>query len=328
MATLITVVVPCFNYGHFLEQCVESVSRQSHQDWECIIVDDGSTDDTPAVCSFLAGQNPKITYIRQANFGLSAARNAGIRRARGELIQLLDADDLLEPHKLRAHAEYLDANPRVDIVVGRAGFFDTETPRTIRAWRKSGVNVRMEPPPSPRPPDILRALVEGNMLVVHATLVRPRVFESVGYFDDSLRAYEDWDFWLRCALAGKQFAFISAAEDRALVREHTANMTWNRTLMIATAMRVREQIHPRLSPELQRENAQRLARFKLKLAVELLRNGNTAEGWRLLWSAWGESPQKLSAAAELAGLIPGAFQAFHLGRRLYARWRASANGHR
>ena len=108
MSSLVSVVVPCFNYGRFLDECITSLAQQSHKAWECIIVDDGSTDDTPEVCARLARSDPRIRFFRQHNGGLSAARNAGIRQARGVMIQMLDADDCLQPRKIGNQAAFLD----------------------------------------------------------------------------------------------------------------------------------------------------------------------------------------------------------------------------
>lgn len=324
MGDLVSVVIPCFNHARYLERSVASVVGQSYEDWECVIVDDGSTDATPEVCRRLAGGDSRVSFLRQSNAGLSTARNAGIRRAKGELIQLLDADDLLQRHKLRTQVRYLAGHPSTDIAIGPAAFF-RGSPERIRSWARSGVRTGDKALP-PTAAAILAALVAANIWVVHAALVRRRVFDEVGLFDESLRAYEDWDLWLRCALADKTFSYICDTEDLALVREHESNMSANRAAMARAGLLVRERIQPRLTPELKAENAEGTARLELKLAVELIRDGNTTEGWRLFKMACSQSRAKLTAIAELAALIPGAFQAVRLGRRIRARWRTSASG--
>src|SRR6266513_1317656 len=124
MSKVVSIIVPCFNYARYLKECMESLVKQSYQRWECIIVDDGSTDSTPEVCARLSRWESRVTFLRHNNRGLSAARNAGIRQARGEFVQLLDADDLLEPDKLKVQVEFLDAHPDIDIALGEAAFFE------------------------------------------------------------------------------------------------------------------------------------------------------------------------------------------------------------
>ena len=119
----VSVVVPCFNYGHLLSETLESVRRQSLNDWECIVVDDGSTDNTGEVGHSYASRDRRFSLVRQDNSGLSAARNTGMHAAKGEYVQLLDADDLLEDDKLRVHAAFLDENERYSLVYGPMLFF-------------------------------------------------------------------------------------------------------------------------------------------------------------------------------------------------------------
>src|SRR5262249_4804693 len=105
---LVTIVVACFNYARYLPDTLESLRAQSHHNWECIVVDDGSTDETGAVAQAFIGKDPRFRYIHQQHRGLSSARNRGIRASRGQYIQFLDADDLIESRKLERHLHYLE----------------------------------------------------------------------------------------------------------------------------------------------------------------------------------------------------------------------------
>lgn len=116
MTTRVSIVTPVFNGAQFLMNAVESVKQQTCRDWEWIIVNDGSTDATATLLEGL--DDPRIQVIHQANAGASAARNAGLERARGAYITFLDADDLLPPDALALRAAYLDAKSDVEIVNG------------------------------------------------------------------------------------------------------------------------------------------------------------------------------------------------------------------
>jgi glycosyltransferase involved in cell wall biosynthesis len=302
VATLVSVIVPTYNYARYLPECIASLSRQSHGHWECIIVDDGSTDETPTLCARLAQANNRIRVVRQKNRGLSAARNTGIRHAQGQVLQFLDADDLLEDNKLASQIAVLDRRPEVDVVVGPAAFFSGPSLAKTRPWVG-------EAPLHVLASDVLEtrafAVVFGNICVVHAALVRRPVVDTVGFFDETLQAHEDWDFWLRCALAGKRFLVHNGTGDRALVREHGQNMSSSRDKMIRTAILVRERLAMRLPPALQVLNAERMAEVKWRYGLELIRAGRAEEGWSLYRAGLWTSRRKIYALSRLLSLVPG-----------------------
>ena len=323
MSGLITVIVPCFNYGHYLEQCVRSLQAQSYRQWKCIIVDDGSTDETPRLCERLAQADPRVSFVRQLNAGLSAARNTGIGRAEGDVVQLLDADDLLEPDKFAVQMRYLAANAEDDIVLGDAVFFECAA---------SGALTTSSHGPGPRnfidgklsSSALLAALVRGNICAVNAPLVRRRVFERIGLFDQSLRAHEDWDFWIRCAMGNCRFAFLSAGQDRALVRRHGVNMSGDREKMLKTAITVRERVRAyRLPPSLNAQNEEHLAELKWRCGLDLIVAGKVREGSRLYIAGLSASRKRLWVLAHLLLLLPGVAPLARLRIRLRSNERGS-----
>jgi hypothetical protein len=296
-----------------LDECVASLVAQSYGRWECIIVDDGSSDQTPEVSARLNRADSRIRSSRQENRGLSAARNAGIRRARGEFVQLLDADDLLEPDKLRLQVHVLEASPDIDVVVGGAAFFGGAKSTKLRRWpRKIGISTRRDNQHNP----VLAEFVAENIFPVHAALSRRTLFDSVGFFDESLRAHEDWDFWLRSAVRGHQFSFVCAGNDRALVRRHDTNMSRSSELMSRTTISVRERIQSVLPAQLALENSLRLSEAKWKLGLDLVRGGRLRDGWNLYREGFQSSPQKWMAALGVLLLVPGVPTAVRVKRRI------------
>ncbi len=135
-ATLVSVIVPTYNYGHFIGQALKSMQAQTYPHWECVVVDDGSTDDTAEVVARFSDSDRRIKFLRQKNLRQAAARNNGLRNSSGQYVQFLDADDLLEPRKLERQVEYLERHPEVDIVYGDVRFFNTEDPdeRLYTMW--------------------------------------------------------------------------------------------------------------------------------------------------------------------------------------------------
>lgn len=182
----ISVIIPAFNYARYLRDAIDSVLAQTYPALEVIVVDDGSTDDTPAV---LAAYGDRIRVIRQQNQGVSAARNSGIAAARGEYVAFLDADDLWQPAKLEAQMARFDADPSLGLVHCGAESFDGKG-QTIHFWRE-GKQGRVAI-------DILR--LEPVIAAPGSNIAVPkRVAEEIGGFDTRMTGSEDWDFYYRVA---------------------------------------------------------------------------------------------------------------------------------
>lgn len=187
----VSVVIPSYNYAHFLPAAIDSALQQSYRNIEVIVIDDGSVDDTAAVA---ARYGDRIRYIHQENQGLSAARNRGLQAAQGTLLQFLDADDVLGRHSIGKRVAYLERHPEVSAVICQSCYFQQHPRSTVLAplcdgWRQ--------------PPRGLAdlALHFRNIAPPHAFLVRKSAIDRHALrFDTRLRACEDYDFWFRLAL--------------------------------------------------------------------------------------------------------------------------------
>ncbi|HEX8284177.1 MAG TPA: glycosyltransferase family A protein [Pyrinomonadaceae bacterium] len=219
---LVSVIVPTYNYGRFIGQTLDSLRAQTFAGWECVVVDDGSTDDTEEVVARYAEADARVRYLRQANQRQAVAKNTGLADARGRYVQFLDADDLLEPRKLERQVEFLEANPQADIVYGGARYFHTERPDE-RLYGMFGETEPWMPELSGAGKTLLLPLVRMNVMAINAALVRRECIDDVGPFDAALPPVEDWDYWLRCALKGKRFEFRDFDGALALVRAHAAS---------------------------------------------------------------------------------------------------------
>jgi glycosyltransferase involved in cell wall biosynthesis len=280
---LVSVIVPSYNYGHFLPETLASVRAQTLDAWECLVVDDGSTDDTWEVAFAAARADERIRYIRRVNGGLAAARNTGLAAAAGEYVQFLDADDAIEPRKLEVHARLLQREIDIGIVYGNVRYFDSETRERRRglfadeAWMPevSGAGEAM-----------LRALLRANIMVVNSPLVRRAVIDAVGRFDESLTSLEDWDYWLRCALAGTPFQFLDDAGTLALVRVHRRSMSQNRETMYQQQGRIRRALDAlALGKELHALNRLCFAEELGQFGTDLIERGQRLRGARHLAEA-------------------------------------------
>src|SRR5258706_13270823 len=172
----VSIIIPCFNQGRYLGQAIESCLRQTYQDFEIIVVDDGSTDNTAAA----AASYSQVKYIYQANAGPGSARNTGVRYASGKYIQFLDADDVFLPTKFQRCVEILDKEPQMHFV-----YTDYE-------WRTHDLTQivldRHYFPPFPTG-EMLNAVLrmKGAVLLSFLLLTRREWIEKIGGFDETLQ---------------------------------------------------------------------------------------------------------------------------------------------
>ncbi|CAB1058723.1 Putative N-acetylgalactosaminyl-diphosphoundecaprenol glucuronosyltransferase [Olavius sp. associated proteobacterium Delta 1] len=178
----VSVIIPTYNRGWILREAIDSVRSQEFSDYELIVVDDGSTDDTRAI---LGSYGRDIIVLRQPNQGVSAARNRGIAESRAQLVALLDSDDLWLPQKLTRQVAFFISNPAALIC------------QTEETWVRNGVRVN----PKKRHHKFSGMIFEPSLALClvspSAVMIRRALFDTVGLFDESLPACEDYDLWLR-----------------------------------------------------------------------------------------------------------------------------------
>lgn len=293
---LVSVIIPCYRQGVFLPQAIQSLQQQSYENWEALIVDDGSPDDTAEIATSLLRADGRIRYLAKTNGGLSSARNAGLRAARGELIQLLDADDYLAPRKFENAVRFLAEHPSIDVVYTSAYYF-SESPHYGVTRGPYAANPDhdwiLEAWSEPRP--LIEKFADRNLFPVCSPIVRKRAFDCVGFFDESLHALEDWDYWVRAVLAGVRFQYVDADGDEAFIRWHSQSMTRDRTRIRRAAYRFRLLNQQRIPPGVAREkNFQELLRIAASLGDEG-RGSRYAEIQRSCKS-WTESLRAIACA--------------------------------
>jgi len=232
MATT-SVIIAAYNYGRFLGECLESALGQTRAPLEVIVVDDGSTDDTPQVVAVFGD---RVRYLRQRNAGPAAARNRGIEAARGDYLAFLDADDTWPPDSLERRAAALDRHPEVGLVFADARVFDASgtVEPSLLATKRHYARLRRRPLGDDAwvlEGDVFGALIQDRFITVPTAIVRRSELERVGRFDESLRAQEDWDLWVR--MVGR-VAMACVERPLANVRLHEANLTWHGMLIART----------------------------------------------------------------------------------------------
>jgi glycosyltransferase involved in cell wall biosynthesis len=207
---IISVIIPTYNRGEYICETIESVFEQTYKDFEIIIVDDGSTDDTRQLIEpYLS----RIKYIYQENAGVSAARNTGIIASESEYVAFLDSDDLWLTNKLKLQMEFLDSNPQLGMVYADACMFSNDqiiysSFLKLKKFTSYGY--------------IFGNLIKEDFIITSTVLVRREVFKDVGTFDESLSVAEDYDMWLRIA---RKYQIGLINECLVKYRKHNTNIS-------------------------------------------------------------------------------------------------------
>lgn len=263
LESLVSVIVPAYNYAHFLGDALQSVLQQTHHNWECIIVDDGSTDDTELVAKKFVALDNRFVYVNQQNQGLAASRNNGMKIAKGVYFQFLDADDKIAAQKLMQQALYLDNHAGVDVVYGDYRFFRTESPEDF-FQSKDGSKRSPEKQKMQQNKRMLPVLIENNFTVVSAPLIRRSIADSGIVFDTGFTSYEDWKFWIECALADFKFDFVDKPETMTYIRFGHSSMMSALLRMNENGRRLRMYLNRHLKGGPKMYNSYRLLKLILK----------------------------------------------------------------
>jgi glycosyltransferase involved in cell wall biosynthesis len=207
----VSVIMPAYNAARFIKEALDALSHQTFRDFEVLVIDDGSQDQTAAL---VRSYGPPVSYIHQPHGGVSSARNTGLTRATGQYIAFHDADDLWEPRKLEQQVAVLDRRPGIGLCFTGALVVDSDL-RPLRVIRA-------------RPyADFCEALLLYPSVVsgsCSSAMVRRECVEAVGGFDPELSIAADWDYWLRLSLLT---AFAPIPEPLMQYRQWAGSMSQN-----------------------------------------------------------------------------------------------------
>lgn len=178
----VSVIIPTFNRAQFISRAIQSVLKQTFRDFELIIIDDGSTDNTREIIEL---NNYRIRYYFQENKGVSSARNLGIQVANGEYIAFLDSDDSWRKFKLTLQMAFLEQNP------------DYKICHTNEIWYRNGKHLNQKKKHRKFSGWILEQLLPLCIVSPSSVVIHREVFDKIGLFDETLPVCEDYDLWLR-----------------------------------------------------------------------------------------------------------------------------------
>lgn len=223
-SSLISVIIPCYKQAHFLREAIASVQAQSHEEWEVIVIDDGSPDNTAEVAQAIGATDGRVRLVRKTNGGLSSARNAGLGQARGRFIQFLDADDLIAGHKFSNDLALADGIDDSCLVLCDYAMLTAQgelLPHEHRAPRFFSADPELE----------LAVRWENDLsLPIHCGLFDARLFAGKDHpFNEQQANHEDFLMWLE-VLARQPVIRYSESCD-AFYRLNPAGMTRNHRAM-------------------------------------------------------------------------------------------------
>lgn len=225
---LVSVVIPVFNGEEYIEECLESVYRQTYDPFEVVIVDDGSTDGTHECIKRMNGD---AKVIRQKNQGVGHARNVAIRNAKGAFIAFMDHDDIWVPEKIEKQMAAIHGDNIIDVIYSPATPFSGSGKAHFQSDKHELSKALNDQ-------NLFESLVHKNLLPITATIVRKKSLERAGMFDASFRTCGDYELWLRMAALGMRFHYLPVP--LTLGRKHGKNISKQTELMHANRIRAIE----------------------------------------------------------------------------------------
>lgn len=286
----VSVIIPTYNRAALLREAIQSVLDQTFADFEIIVVDDGSRDETVSVVAGMG--DSRVRYVYQVNAGRAAARNHGLSLAQGEFVAFLDDDDMFLPNKLTDQVAELERRPDCGLVVG--------------GWRLVDVDgsLMWDVPPRHHVALGLTHWLHDCHFIVHAPLVRHDWLRRTNGFDKELEPAEDWGLWLYLAHAGCQMCWGSTIV--CTYRQHSRNSVRAYTPQMQATVRMLDKYfaHTNLPEEVLAQRSVSYGRIHLFRAVRWFDLGYSRDGKQEFVQALGHCPAWTGTArAELVKLI-------------------------
>lgn len=264
MRPTVSVVIPTYNHERYIAEALDSVLAQTYKDYEVIVVDDGSIDNTREVVESFGAA---IRYIYQQNQRMSAARNTGIRSAHGEYIAFLDSDDIWLPEKLEKQMKVFSTYPNLALVSCGALIVDMDGNLMGKIEKRNYINRDVLIKDS-----TLKNVIPGGGTNV---VVRKRCFDAVGLFDESIQVTaEDWDMWLRI-IAQYEIRFVEEPLAKIRLRENSVSAARNVKNMLPVELRMLDKFFSRTQfPFSQSDRQMAYSQRYFTAALAFMQNGN------------------------------------------------------
>ena len=251
---LISVIIPCYNTEKYITDCLDSVINQTFPDWEIICVNDGSKDKTLEILELYRNNySEKITVISVPNAGASAARNTGLRLAKGDFIQFIDADDVITKDKFEKQIKGF--SDEIDCVVSDRTVKSVDLSETINEFNFNEINN------NPLETAVTKIIITGN------PIYRKQIVDALGGYNINLKSSQDWDFHIRLVLAGFTIKYIPGAFYINRKVEGSISSNWKKVSIDAAELIIDLKQQLEKSPILNNATRQHLAQIYMNSAI-------------------------------------------------------------
>jgi len=226
---IISIIIPCFNQGSFLDETLKSILEQTYTSWECLIIDDGSSDATAKIAQKWSENDRRFQYFYKENGGLSSARNFGLEKMTGDFVQFLDSDDYLDHEKFQLSIKAILQNPSTRIVISNFKMFENNPKNTIPPYcilNEEKFTLK----------NILYQWDISFTIPIHCGFFEKSLFYNFRFPED-LFAKEDWVMWVNCYKNSPETIFID--QPLALYRRNLNSMTMTKNLLPDTLKAIR-----------------------------------------------------------------------------------------
>lgn len=304
---LVSVIMPAYNSGSLIRRSIQSVIEQTYSNWELIVINDGSTDDTARIVSELCAQDERIRLITQENSGIGGSRNSGHYHASGEWLAYLDHDDLWSNDKLEKQMNVARMNPSYDVLFSGGWFFYNDDLTNLVEYRTIYGEFNAQ--------KLYLKQLEENYIPTLAVVVKRSIVEKIGPWDEdkTIQGCDDYDYWFRMAQVNA--VFYSLQEKLFYYRKHGSNYSNNVSKMLVAEAHV-------LLKDFDRSvlnDKTKINMFKKKfhsIALALFRN-NEAEIVKVLLAKLSTiSPSPLLQAGRISMRLTGSYQALKVCLKL------------
>jgi glycosyltransferase involved in cell wall biosynthesis len=265
----VSIIVTCYNYAAYLKACLESVGRQSYNNWECIIVDDGSTDGTGILAKSFVDLDSRFRYVYQQNQGVAVARNTALALITGNFVQFLDGDDLLEVDKLKYQIAAFQNNRDLLMCVAPSYFFESNQTQQLFTSKQKEKTIL-------KPFDwsslfCNAQLIKDNIFTISAPLIPVHKMGSLR-FDTQFKTYEDWKFWFEFTKLEGQIIGLDTANSATLIRFGHASLMSKKLQLNKDALRLRKFFIGKVRWNKQLYNLYRIIKLLLKRSYIILKS--------------------------------------------------------
>ncbi|HTJ54113.1 MAG TPA: glycosyltransferase [Nitrosospira sp.] len=300
----VSVIIPSYNCELYIAETLESILDQTFKDIEIIVVDDGSTDKTRQI---VTSYGAPVRLVTQANAGVCAARNRGIREAAGQYICLMDHDDYWLPDKLAWQLEQMQRHPEVALVYSTFAWWNPDPNGVFPDPRNYKDDSSCAVIDEEFSGWIYHLLLLDCWVLTSSALIRAEVFDKCGSFDESLPYSEDWDLWLRIA---REYSFIKLKKALTLYRQHprqgnrTPRNIDYRTELLSRAVARWGLCSPDGRCITRRQFRETISRYHMEFGIRHLVAGNVRIANHSFLKSWLASPARLKRLAYIpAGLL-------------------------